>query len=382
MLTLLAHLDEDETLKPLIEMSRSDELFAEGIRQTYLAGIQFGIATIAILVFWFWLSKRPVPQKPFTERDELRLAQCIAAFTVIATGCVSWDLWWHRAVGRDMFWETPHIFLYLFALIAISGSLYGWYRTRKVLWKRLAITLLLVPFSAPFDQFWHTIFGVEDLSQPEYLIWSPPHLTVALSAMFAQIWLLPVLSRDKNADSRNLMGMIVFGTLTATCLYLLLPVHPTDGFGQLIGFWGAGLQATVIIGGPLIARHWLHDRFGGIKIAPLVSCMQLVAYGKETAEGIIMLPHDRMPNWVIIFAVFIGAIWVDLTDDMQRWLRGLLGGALAAFMMYWTARYFLAPEFWYGNTEVTIAVFAGALGGLAAVFVAQVLNEKIDRAVG
>lgn len=53
------------------------------------------------------------------------LVRAIAAALTIAVVAATWDVWWHSAVGRDTFWEPPHLFLYSAALCVIAGLLVG-----------------------------------------------------------------------------------------------------------------------------------------------------------------------------------------------------------------------------------------------------------------
>src|SRR3989344_4196430 len=102
----------------------------------------------------------------------------IALFTAVLAG--TWDAWWHGAVGRESFWSPPHLLLYSSVLVAVFVGLIGYYQSKENRWRTLALVLLLVPISAPLDELWHQIFGVEDLSSP-LIVWSPPHLVMVFS---------------------------------------------------------------------------------------------------------------------------------------------------------------------------------------------------------
>lgn len=341
----------------------SDPVIQQRIAEVWEAAAVFGTVLVLIAALWWGLNRLPRPRRIPSLLWQIRLARVVAISVVLATVFVSWDLWWHQAVGRDTFWEPPHLGLYTFACIAMLGSMLGWHATHGKHWRTVLLVLLLIPIAAPFDQFWHTIFGVEDLTRPHLLIWSPPHLAVALAAVFAQIALLPLLARDTNASLRGLMGMIVFGNLIATGMYLVLPVHPTEGFGQLIGFWGAGAMAIPLIAGSLIGRSWLRDSAGSTKISFATTVITLIAYVNELAPGIVMLPHDRMPNWIICATFLLASAWIDASERVWLPLRGLIGGMISAAMMFATARYFLDAAFFYENANVAIALLSGSIGG-------------------
>ena len=376
---IAAHLTEKGAAPeptPLAFLDTTDPAFQSGLEETIEVAIVMCIVIALIGCIWFGISRLPRTKSGLSKQKQILLARIVGIIAVIGVGSVSLDLWWHRAVGRDMFWEPPHLGLYFMAVTAILLSLWAWHKTRSSPWKAVAITLLLIPIAAPFDQLWHTIFGVEDFSQPHLLIWSPPHLVVAFSATFCQIFLLPLLYKDTNADFKALMGILIFGTLTATSFYLMLPVHPTDGFGQLFGFWGVGLMSTWIVGLPLIGRVWLNDKTAATKLLAFSIAMLLFAYGKETDPDVIMLAHDRMPNWVIILTLFTTGAWIDSTDRVSPVVRCTIGGCLASIVMFGTTRHFIDPAFFYSNAEVGIAILSGTIGGLAASYWAEALCRK------
>src|SRR5439155_292102 len=98
-----------------------------------------------------------------------------------------WDVSWHRIFGRDTFWTTPHLFIYvgvslwgiaaLFATVtAMAGRpIRGRALVVGPLRAELGIALigigaLITILAAPFDNAWHAAFG-RDVD-----IWSPPHI--------------------------------------------------------------------------------------------------------------------------------------------------------------------------------------------------------------
>jgi hypothetical protein len=97
----------------------------------------------------------------------------------------AWDLFWHITIGRDSFWIPPHTMMY--AAVALSGlialavvlgaTLRRADRLSAMLGFRaplgffiLGLGVLQMLISAPFDDWWHRVYGV-DVS-----VWSPPHL--------------------------------------------------------------------------------------------------------------------------------------------------------------------------------------------------------------
>jgi hypothetical protein len=363
---LIAHIISSEPLR-----ETSDIAFEANIAEAWQAAGIMLFAILIILSVWFTLSRLPKPTVLMSAHKQIKLARSIGIITVLAVAAVSWDTWWHRAIGRDTIWEPPHLLLYTFAVYCILASLYGWYATQNSKWKMVALVLLMIPIGAPFDQLWHTYFGIENLTRPVAMLWAPPHLMIAFASSFTLLFLLPILENDTVQSLRHLMGVLIFGTLTATGLFLLLPVHPTEGWGQLLGLWGALPMSAVIVAGPLIGRAWLRDEAGATKLMLVTVLLLLVAYTQEMAPHVTMIPHDTMPNWLIVWVNVMAAAWLDASSRFSFFWRGLIAGTVSSACMFGIARYFLDPEFFYGTDKVVIAIVAGGIGGILGAMIAK-----------
>jgi hypothetical protein len=116
------------------------------------------------------------------------------ASTSVIVG-VTWDISWHRTIGRDTFWTPAHLAIYLGGLVA--GLTCGWLALRLTfasgagadefraatvrfwgfraplgawvcIWGAFAMLT-----SAPFDDWWHNSYGLD------VKILSPPHALLA-----------------------------------------------------------------------------------------------------------------------------------------------------------------------------------------------------------
>ena len=225
---------------------------------------------------------------------ETLLTRFIVISLFIAVIATIWDVWWHGFMGRDTLFEPPHIFLYAFVSAAIIGGVYGWYRMREKVWKRLAIILLIVPSSAPFDEFWHRLYGVEDLSTP-FIIWAPPHLALVSAIVISWILLLPLVNKEKDVHARRLFGSIIFAAILIATLGMAAPFQPIGPY-HVIGFWGAGVLAAIFAGVLLTAQKWL----SGIGSATLVVVFFLLVYAigleSRVAPADIIIPPRPSPR--------------------------------------------------------------------------------------
>lgn len=283
----------------------------------------------------------------------------------IAVLAGTWDVWWHAAVGRNTLWEPPHLLLYAAVLAVLAGGWWGWVRTRERAWRRLAIAVLCIPLAAPFDDLWHRAFGVEDLRSP-FVIWSPPHLVLigALIAGFA--FVLPLLARDRDAHARRFFSTIAIAGILAL---LSLVVQPFDPIGpwHLLGFTGAGVIATVLVGGFLAAQRHV----SGVGAASLVAIL-LIAYSaigitRGTAPEVELPPHDHPPFWLAVFSLLAAAALIDVVGTRwPQWVAGAASGAVWGGILFGAMSRFLDPAFQYGSSDAMLAVGVSIVGGVCA----------------
>lgn len=370
-LLFLAHLEPVVAEVPRVQSS----LPVYGTWQISLLFILAGV--IGVWIFYRIFDALPRYTK-LTDRHEVRLIKIMIASILGGLLAASWDVWWHRAIGRDTFWEAPHMFLYSFSIIGILIGLYIWRHTNEKIWKHIVLLLLVVPISAPFDNMWHILFGVEDLSSPISLSWSPPHAFLTLAVLIALSMILKALHKHHKVKDESFFGGIVFAAIFGTGMFLVMPFHPTEGWGQIAGFWGAGVLTALYVGVVLAAQHWMKSTSAAgswMTIAALI--MMSMSYSKDTAPGIILMPHDRPPFWVYVFAFLVTAAVLDYTKGkMSLWLRAMFAGGFWAIILFGFTASFSIPEFQYGFDKVIIATFSGLVGGLLAAVIYRLITKK------
>lgn len=304
------------------------------------------------------------------------LARTIASALFIAVAAGTWDAWWHGAVGRDSFWEPPHLLLYSAIMTAIALGLYGWHMTKEKIWKRLAIVLTFVLVSAPFDELWHQIFGYEDLSTI-WVIWSPPHLVLIGTIIAGLIMLLPVLKQDEDPIARRFFGSLAFASILNLAMILPGPLEPTGGWA-LLGFWGAGGVAFIYVLVLLYAQKWIPGIAGATITAMSFIVLFSIAFGVEIADDIIMKPHDHAPSFLLVFAYIIPAIYLDLMKKHPMWIRSTVTGLLWAAIFYGFSSSYFEPVFQYSLSNMFIAIIASGIGGLAASAMMQSIPYRVS----
>jgi predicted membrane channel-forming protein YqfA (hemolysin III family) len=163
-----------------------------------------------------------------------------AAAITSATIGGSWDVAWHRSIGRDTFWTPAHLMIHLCGVLAgivglwllvrastnrdpqlraASVSVFGLHAPLGVFFAGWGGVAMLT--SAPFDNWWHNAYGLD------VKIVSPPHalLILGIRAVGFGILLLTLAEMNRAAENhaanykplRNLLlytgGLSVCGSM-------------------------------------------------------------------------------------------------------------------------------------------------------------------------
>ncbi|MEK7583087.1 MAG: hypothetical protein AAB483_01620 [Patescibacteria group bacterium] len=377
MQQLLAHLGESAT--PLLSQSQLP------VVGNWLSASLIVLGMILFVTVLYFILDRTIRRRHgrgMSDYAQLFLSRIMVGVIFGAAAAGGWDIWWHRAVGRDDFFIPPHLFLYSFVLLAIFLAEYGWYHTRNNRWKHLANVLMIIPIIAPFDNLWHVWFGVEDLSHPINLVWAPPHMLLSLVTITALVLLFPMLQKAKVGTVRSFFGHLIFALIFGLVSFFVVPFHPTEGWGQVIGFWGAGVMTIVYVGMMMAAQRHVRSGIDATMVTVFALIMLFISYGTETAPGVILMPHDRLPMWLLIFSYLLAAVILDLTKDrLPDWFRGGLAGAVWAYVLFGFARFFFEPAFSYPSIQGLIAVGASFIGGSLVASLMSVSSRKVLQAV-
>src|SRR3989344_4396062 len=291
-------------------------------------------------------------------RKIVTLGRVLAILLFVAVLAGTWDAWWHGAIGRDSFWEPPHILLYSSILLAVILGIYGYLQTKEKRWRTLALVLVLIPVSGPFDELWHRMFGVEDLSSP-FIVWSPPHMAIIFSIMASMILLLPILRKDSR-DMQVLLGSMIFAALLNLILFLFAPLQP-EGPWHLVGFFGPFFATAGIVGILMLAQRWIPFRGAPILTAVFFLSIAAIGFNEKMAEGVTILPHDHPPAFLTVSAILLKATIVSVLKTPGK---SALAGFVWTGIIYGFSWIFFKPEFKYGFSEGLIAIISGIAGAI------------------
>ena len=287
----------------------------------------------------------------------------IALFSAVLAG--TWDVWWHGALGRETFWSPPHLMLYASVIVAIAAGFYGWWKSREQSMKWLAILLFLIPASAPFDELWHRIFGVEPVNSP-LIIWSPPHVILALALIGSFLFLFAHLRNDKDIVARHILQSVALASALSLALFLVSPLEPIGPY-HLIGFAGAGIGSGIIAAGFLFAQERMRHFGSASSVAGIFMLQAAMNFSEKLSPAVNIQPHDHPPGWLMIFSCLAPAALTDLLREKPLWLRGGIVGLLHGGLLYGFSSRFFESQFQYSTqdmwTAIGVSLFAGLLTG-------------------
>ena len=288
----------------------------------------------------------------------------------LSIAAVLWDSWWHGSIGRDSFFIPPHDLLYLSIGVGFVALILQLVQDRT-LGKRKdtrLITLLvadLVMFTAaPFDDWWHRVFGEEEITSI-LILWSPPHLAALLSTVVGGIALfLFITDRFRNSHFLHILqGVTVF----STAQFILMPIAPIS-LHRAVGFYGS-FFVSLVAAGLLI---FLVKRSTFVGLATMISLLHMAIASIAFSASFIInqveidIPsHPHEPAWLVFFSLLLGGLIIDgLSRRVPPWLVGLLYGFATSFLLYSAASPFIEPGFAYGIGAAITAIIAASLGGL------------------
>ncbi|HEV8601059.1 MAG TPA: hypothetical protein VGQ87_00475, partial [Patescibacteria group bacterium] len=100
-----------------------------------IAGLFFLGSLIGGYVFYKLLDELPkLVTKKLSDKQELIFIKIMIALVSAALLSGAWDVWWHRARGRDSLFEPPHILMYSLATIGVCLGIYVWQHTKLKVW--------------------------------------------------------------------------------------------------------------------------------------------------------------------------------------------------------------------------------------------------------
>ena len=300
----------------------------------------------------------------------------VAAITSATIGG-SWDVAWHRSIGRDTFWTPAHLMIYLCGVLA--GVVGMWLVARTTLGSdpelraaSVSIFGLRAPLgvflagwgglamltSAPFDNWWHNAYGLD------VKIVSPPHALLILgirAVSFGMLFLiLAAMNRAADAGAAN------FGTLQKLLLYLgglavggqmfFLQEYTWDiGLHRAIPYIAMAIALPVMFATIAQASRfrWAATTAAGVYTAILI--LEILIFPLFPAQpklGPVYFPVTHLvpakfPPLIILPAFALDLLW-QRTSRWKTWQIALVSGFLFTVVLFaveWPfASFLLSPH--------------------------------------
>jgi hypothetical protein len=321
-------------------------------------------------------------------RTATRVPWTIWAGVVAATSSMiggTWDVSWHRTIGRDSFLTPAHMMIYACGVIAavVCGYLilyttFG--RSQRLKSESVSVLGFRAPLgafiaawggiamlvSAPFDNWWHAAYGLD------VKIISPPHTLLILGIRGVSIGILflvlAAMNRLRAAEQTHTLDAA--GTST---LHTLQQIFLYIGGGTLIGqmfflqeqTWDVVLHTTTAyialgIGVPIVfaafsrasGNRWASTICAAIYTAFILLEIQILPLVPATPKlGPVFFPVTHLvpakfPVLVIVPAIALDLLWRRLRD-WKPWQIALVSGVvftLVIFAVEWPLADFLMSK--------------------------------------
>ena len=292
------------------------------------------------------------------------------ASTSVIVG-VTWDISWHRTIGRDTFWTPAHLAIYLGGAVAglscgwlvLATTFYGTDRDKSAgvtfwgfrgplgawvcIWGAFAMIA-----SGPLDDWWHNAYGLD------VEILSPPHTVLAAGILSIQIGaMLMALARQNNVreDARAQQFLFIYaGGVLILMLATLATEEITfanDQHGTTFWLVSAFIFPFVLVGLARAARF----RWGATAAATVYMAVTVVMvwilqlFPAQPMLAPILRQVERMVPPAFQILLVIPALVVDLimnrlpTDAPRRrqWAAAV-GAGLASMLVLGVVQWYFA----------------------------------------
>lgn len=292
--------------------------------------------------------------------------------TSIQVGMI-WDISWHQTIGRDSFWTPAHMAIYLGGVIpglscgwlVLQTTFFGTAHARATavrvwgfcgplgawlcLWG--ALTMLT---SAPFDDWWHTAYGLD------VKIISPPHIVLALGGAAIRIGavILVLACHNRAAETQQrgpaLLFLFLAGGMLAGNTVLTRDYNfPNQQHSNLFYQVSALVYPIILVASASASKlRWAATgvaAFGMASVCSLVWVLPLFA--AEPRLGPIYNPVERMVAPLFPPLLIVPAFGIDVLRQrlgtVREWrLAAVLSLAFVGlfFSVQWFfSRFMLSP---------------------------------------
>lgn len=305
------------------------------------------------------------------------LLNALAVSAFFATAGFWWDGWWHVAIGRDSFWNPPHIVEYAYIVLVVLASAMLYRKTKQRVYAGVFVSIIISIAMGFIDVAWHSFVPFEDLRSP-LVIWAPAHLTALLAGLFAMGLLMhDLITRHVSSDTLSFFRIILLsGAIMGMINLLVFPFQPF-GWYKILGFWGAGVATFAVVVYLFYLAHALPRT--GILTLSMIMLLVFLGFKAQKVAGIVIIPpHADVPRWLHFFAVIPSVIWVDFIE-VKKYKLPILGGLMGfitymTYIVFW--EFIQSDKFPYTRSDAWVLLIAASLGGICAGFFYQYIGSR------
>ena len=286
----------------------------------------------------------------------------VAAVTSATIGG-SWDVAWHRTIGRDSFWTPAHMLIYLCGVLA--GIVGLWLVTqatsnRDPELRAASVTILgmhaplgvflagwgglAMLTSAPFDNWWHSAYGLD------VKIVSPPHTLLILgirAVSFGILFLiLAAMNRAAEASAANFHSLrrlfLYMGGLVVGGQMFFLQEYTWDvALHRAIAYISMAIALPVLFATLSQASRfrWAATSAAGVYTVLLI--LEILIYPLFPAQpklGPVFNPVTHLIPAKFPVLIFVPALALDLlwqrTQRWKLWQVALVSGAVFVAVLF------------------------------------------------
>jgi len=251
---------------------------------------------------------------------------------------INFDGFWHVSIGRDSLFIPPHLILYS----SLALLFLFLYKTKGSVPKITWLLAALVVIAAPFDEWWHTNFGVEQLNNI-LIVWSPPHLIVELSLIGLFVIVLQKLVSLNAKFSLTLQ----WAAISSLVLFTLIPLDLLSPY-QVLGDFGGLINLFVF--GFLVYTYFELRRTYLFPLAVVMFALSIPLYLQEGPETVFEKIHVHLPLISLGVISLTPAAIVDIFFARKSNLWKTIMFLLAYVTIFLGGHIFLINEyqqFWY-----------------------------------
>lgn len=277
-----------------------------------------GLVVLLLGVFALaWRLRHPTSKTGATTAAPAReRALAVAAVGALLTPFGAfWDVAYHAASGRDSLFSAPHGLIYggilciLAAAVLMLRARPEGQRRAEFLRENRAVAaailgVLLVVASAPLDELWHTLFGL-DVS-----IWSPPHSVLIAGAYVAMVGFGSVRGTACSSFGTLPRVVLLAASLLVVEFYVVEALLPFPSWHVSQQRPTATYPLFLAVGGSL---SLLSARFIPLRRAPLIVAFLFLALRLCIYPFLAAMEMDVVPAfsiWLVLpVLIALAVVW-------------------------------------------------------------------------